>query len=56
MDNWALVWTVVWFASIAVFSLLAVLVIILGASDLVALLKGLRERSDAPSDPAESPK
>lgn len=55
MDNWTSVWTVVWFASITVFSFLAVLVIILGASDLVALLKDLRDRSDAAAGPADPP-
>ena len=44
---WPTIWTVVWFASLLIFSLLAVVVIYKGFGDLVWLLKSLKERSDS---------
>ena len=43
-DFWMSLWTVVWFISLGVFSLLSVLVIIFGGYDLAALLKSLHTR------------
>jgi uncharacterized membrane protein len=43
-DFWMSLWTYIWFISLGVFSILAVLVIIFGGYDLVALLASLRQR------------
>jgi hypothetical protein len=44
IEFWMSLWTYVWYASLAVFSVLSVLVIILGGYDLAALLKSLKVR------------
>ncbi len=44
IDFWMSLWTLVWFASLGIFSVLSVLVIWFGGSDLVALLSALRAR------------
>ena len=44
IEFWMSLWTVVWYASVTIFSLLSILVIIFGGSDLAALLKSLHTR------------
>ena len=44
METWMMVWTLVWYISLFVFSLLSIAVIIFGGHDLVALLNSLRIR------------
>lgn len=44
MEFWMSLWTYVWYASLAIFSLLSVMVIIFGGYDLAALLKSLKVR------------
>ncbi|NPV48893.1 MAG: hypothetical protein HPY69_18280 [Armatimonadetes bacterium] len=44
VDFWMSLWTLVWFASLGVFSVLSILVIWFGGSDLLALLGALRAR------------
>jgi len=44
MEFWMSLWTIVWFISLGIFSLLSVLVIIFGGYDLMALLASLRRR------------
>lgn len=41
---WTWLWTVLWFSGLAVFSVLSVLVIIMGGLDLAGLLRSLRIR------------
>lgn len=44
MQFWISLWTLVWFGSLAVFSVLSLLVIVFGFRDLVDLFRTLRER------------
>ena len=59
MQFWIALWTVIWFSSLVVFSLLSVLIIIFGARDLVALLANLKARHGeiprVPCGPFKSP-
>jgi hypothetical protein len=43
-EFWVGFWTVLWYASLGAFSVLAAFVIIFGGSDLIALLAALRRR------------
>ncbi|MGQ9733237.1 MAG: hypothetical protein ACUVX8_18420 [Candidatus Zipacnadales bacterium] len=43
-DLWAMIWTVIWFASLGIFTILSVIVIFLGGRDLAGLLRTLRDR------------
>jgi len=45
-EFWMSVWTFVWYVSLAIFSVLSVLVIIFGGHDLAALLASLRRRHE----------
>lgn len=44
LDFWQSLWTMVWYVSLGVFSILSVLIIIFGGYDLMALLASLRHR------------
>lgn len=55
IDFWMSLWSLTWFASLAVFTVLSVLVIVFGGYDLTALLKSLHTRhlqslQDCPSE------
>jgi hypothetical protein len=41
MDFWETLWTYLWFAGLAIFTVLAVVVTVGGAKDLVSLLRNL---------------
>ena len=51
MSVWIALWTVIWYAGLAVFSYLAVVVTIYGAQDLIALVRTLEERHRAATCP-----
>lgn len=53
MNGWVLLWTVLWFGGLALFTLLAVLVTVNGGKDMVALLRTLNGRHAG--QPAETP-
>lgn len=43
-EFWMSLWSIIWFVSLAIFSVLTVMVIIFGGHDLHALLSALRVR------------
>lgn len=52
VDFWMSLWSLVWFISLGIFSLLSVLIIIFGGHDLAALLGSLKERHGEAVDAA----
>jgi hypothetical protein len=46
MGFWETLWTYLWFVGLAIFSVLAVVVTIGGAGDLVSLLRNLSKEDD----------
>ena len=49
MQFWIALWTVVWFVSLGIFSILSLLVIVFGFRDLVDLFKTLKMRHEVGS-------
>lgn len=45
-EFWMSLWTFIWYVSLAIFSVLTILVIIFGGHDLAALLGSLRKRHE----------
>ncbi|MEJ2704509.1 MAG: hypothetical protein P8Z79_18905 [Sedimentisphaerales bacterium] len=57
MNFWINLWTVFFFASLALFAALAVIVTIGGFFDIRSLFKGLLEsRDESPQEPVDTPK
>lgn len=44
MTFWSSLWTLTWFAGLAIFTILSALVLVFGAHDILALFRSLKDK------------
>ncbi len=55
VEFWKSLWSVTWFAGVAIFTVLSVMITIYGAKDLTYLLRSLNRQHEAPPRDSEKP-